>query len=368
MPPGRRYKSLKMTAEGSGDEDLISSLPVEVLHRVLYFLPPQEAGRTCVLSRSWREFWKSMTALRVSDDGRWSSAADFNNFINQLLLFRNRSRLLEFEFCTYYHPWMRFRIIGMSLPRPMVLDNVPLIPKDLKTLDFWSLLLDGCSMAFSGCDNLENLLMDDCRISSQRIFSEHLCNCVLICDTHTRICAPYLDSHHLDGNRGTTPFLESMPLLVTAFIRLGRTSEDLDGSERHVLLESLSSATNLELVVESGVKDLKWCPAFNKLKTLILNGWVVGHKVHSLIFVLGHAPILEKLIVELNDLIYEVEMEESCSMVQQFLPSEHLKIVEVRCIQDDAMVQNFLKVLKTYFHNLELLVSIGYEAVWVNRF
>jgi len=115
------------------------------------------------------------------------------------------------------------KVIGMSLPRPMVLVNVPLIAKHLETLQLWSVLLDGCSMDFSRCERLEDLV-----------------------------------SLQLYGNRGLTPSLESMPLLVTALVRLGPTTalKDLDGSQTCVLLESLSNATDLELVAESRVVHL----------------------------------------------------------------------------------------------------------------
>jgi hypothetical protein len=61
-----------------------------------------------VLSHFWRDLWRSMTALRISDDGRWSSAADFNTFVNNLLLLlRDRSPLREYELYTYFHPQMQ---------------------------------------------------------------------------------------------------------------------------------------------------------------------------------------------------------------------------------------------------------------------
>jgi hypothetical protein len=70
----------------------------------------------------------------------------------------------------------------------------------------------------------------------------------------------------LDGVRGGVPLLESMPSLVTAFIRLGGcfldtcfhedyrdcdeclAYDDRGGGNGCVLLQGLSGATNLELV------------------------------------------------------------------------------------------------------------------------
>jgi len=154
------------------------------------------------------------------------------------------------------------KVIGMSLPRPMVLVSVPLIAKHLETLQLWSVLLDGCSMDFSRCERLEDLMMDDCRISAHRMVSKSLRRlrvCYFSHDTRTQISVPIsvpgLVSLQLDRNRGLTPFLERMPLLVTALVRLGPTMalKDLDGSQTCVLLESLSNAADLELVAESRV-------------------------------------------------------------------------------------------------------------------
>jgi hypothetical protein len=42
--------------------------------------------------------------------------------------------------------------------------------------------------------------------------------------------------------------------------------------------------------------DLRWCPTFIKLKTLVLNeNWCVPDDLHPLASILEHAPNLEKL-------------------------------------------------------------------------
>ncbi|OEL32288.1 hypothetical protein BAE44_0006693 [Dichanthelium oligosanthes] len=61
---------------------------------------------------------------------------------------------------------------------------------------------------------------------------------------------------------------------------------------------STPSSSSLPVIIK---QDVNWSPAFNNLKTLVLNGWNVGCNVHSLVFVLHHAPILEQLILELSD-------------------------------------------------------------------
>ncbi|RCV37540.1 hypothetical protein SETIT_8G071700v2 [Setaria italica] len=46
-------------------------------------------------------------------------------------------------------------------------------------------------------------------------------------------------------------------------------------------------------------RDLRWCPTFSKLKTLLLNEWCVAIDVHALVSILKHSPVLEKLILQL---------------------------------------------------------------------
>jgi hypothetical protein len=45
-------------------------------------------------------------------------------------------------------------------------------------------------------------------------------------------------------------------------------------------------------------RDLKWCPAFNKLKTLVLSKWFLSTDLRALRF-LHHTPLLEKLTLEI---------------------------------------------------------------------
>lgn len=46
-------------------------------------------------------------------------------------------------------------------------------------------------------------------------------------------------------------------------------------------------------------RDLRWCPTFSKLKTLLLNDWCVVIDLHALVCILKHSPILEKLTIQL---------------------------------------------------------------------
>ncbi|EYU30168.1 hypothetical protein MIMGU_mgv1a019547mg [Erythranthe guttata] len=53
--------------EGSISMDRISSLPKEILQRILYLLTQEEATGTSILSKSWRHVWRTRPNLVLSD-------------------------------------------------------------------------------------------------------------------------------------------------------------------------------------------------------------------------------------------------------------------------------------------------------------
>ncbi|KAL6658540.1 hypothetical protein ACP70R_004126 [Stipagrostis hirtigluma subsp. patula] len=397
MPPRRRTKKPKLAAEESR-EDRISDLCDDLLHRVLSLLPAHEAVRTCVLSRRWRDVWRSVHVLRFTKPESWGSPARYNSFVNHVLSSRDLAPLEELAFKTYlFMPqissdaygdgeepvryasmWIQYalmrdvqvlRVLVKSRPRPLLLVNAPFISQHLTTLELKSVVLKGCSMDFSRCPTLESLELTDCKISVHKISSEslrRLCvnDCKFSSDKCTQILASNLVSLRLEVYEGRVPFLQSMPFLVTAYVSLHRDCKDRcwhsnfercsfdtcvdcygnrDDSDSCVVLGALSSAETLELSAESLAhvefagasilkRDIQLCPTFSKLKTLVLDGWVVASEVHALIRFLQCAPILEKISLRLREeREYVRETEESCSLLERLLPWEHLKIIEVSC-------------------------------------
>ncbi|TVU26332.1 hypothetical protein EJB05_28872, partial [Eragrostis curvula] len=47
-------------------------------------------------------------------------------------------------------------------------------------------------------------------------------------------------------------------------------------------------------------RDVRWCPTFSKLKTLLLSAWCVDHDLRALICILQHTPVLEMLTLQLS--------------------------------------------------------------------
>ncbi|KAG0517216.1 hypothetical protein BDA96_09G069600 [Sorghum bicolor] len=73
----------------------------------------------------------------------------------------------------------------------------------------------------------------------------------------------------------------------------------------HNVLRSLSNATSLELLADSGEailnRELKTCPVFRNLKTLLsLGEWCMAADFDSLVSFLRHSPNLERLFLELK--------------------------------------------------------------------
>ncbi|KAM0915878.1 hypothetical protein ACQ4PT_010536 [Festuca glaucescens] len=167
-----------------------------------------------------------------------------------------------------------------------------------------------------------------------------------------------------------------MELLETAHVDLGRSCQDFcayyddfgvfcgdndngcencvayNDSNECVVLGGISNAIYMELISEPDTfvftRDLKQCPTFSKLKTLLLNEyWCMAPDLDPLACILKNSPVLEKLTLQLSsnggDII---EMKGSYSSVERSSAiSEHLKIVEVKFHEMDKTTH---KVLKLY--------------------
>ncbi|TVU16834.1 hypothetical protein EJB05_36989, partial [Eragrostis curvula] len=395
MPQRKRGKEDSGAPAEDGHDDRISALPNALLHHVLSFLPAEEAVRTCVLARRWRHLWKSASGLRIGclydqDEDDPVSVDDIREFVDYLFLLRESSPLqtcelrignfrvhdgeprvnhwfqhalackvqflkLYFYENDYIDPWL-------------LLDDQPLVSKHLKTLELHGVRCHTSFLNFSSCPVLEHLELEYCDLSpAKKISSESLKILRIIYsafggDSRTRIDAPNL----------------SMPALEEAFVRITERCDDfcnklfvLDayrdchceccdssaktGNEGHnyVLLKGLSEAKNLVLMSKHEMfifkRDLRWCPTFNKLKTLLLNDyWCVPDDLSALSCILEHSPVLEKLTLQLfsEGPKHKLEMKGSFGPTGRSAAfSEHLQIVEVKCKGVDERVLKVLKFL-----------------------
>ncbi|WVZ53524.1 hypothetical protein U9M48_004452, partial [Paspalum notatum var. saurae] len=406
MDPGREGARIKRRAV-EGDVDLFSKLPDDLLRHVLSYLPSRKAVQTCVLGRRWRHQWKELRSLRVTNDKDFDNANHLNKFVNYLLVLRNRSSKLDVvDIKTYQgddEDWEEeFRYIDVWIRRALELEvkalrvchhsywildeestmikcllpNTPIASTHLVKLELIHVKLKDHALDFSRCPALKYLKMVFCNLSANKIVSLSLkylsftyCKFKKI---RTRISTPRLISLELVDCLGRTPFLESMPLLVSAFVRLTKCSDCCSnnyeiggcgtdscegctggniGNNSCVLLQGLSSSAHLELTAKPTVfifrKDLTYCPVFSKLKTLLLNDWCITVGLDPLICFIQHSPALEKLILQLPEIHEDLkDMGVSYDIKKQSFVSKNLT-VEVKCHEQDGLVHKILEVLSS---------------------
>ncbi|CAL4988988.1 unnamed protein product [Urochloa decumbens] len=392
MPPrkmsSRNAPPAAPPAEGI---DRIGALPDEVIHHVLSFLEAQDAVRTCVLARRWRYLWRYATGIRI----RSSHLREIREFIDNLLLLRGLTPLFKCEFLFDEYddedvPHLNHLIKHAILCKVQTLrirnigcEGSPFVSQNLTRLDLEDMVLEDNFLNFSSsCPALQNLSLTVCFIESPNISSDSLKylsinECHFSFKYRTRICAPGLISLCLDDYWSKTPVLGGMPSLVDAIVRVTHDSADccsyslygdcgfedcndcygdIHDKNNCVLLEGLSEAKSLALVAETRTfiftRDLKRCPTFSKLKTLLLNEyWFRGPGFNALICILKHTPVLEKLVLYLflKGQKHGVEMKgRYISMQKSAEISEHLEIVEVKCKEVDRNVVKVLKFFGTF--------------------
>ncbi|TVU26433.1 hypothetical protein EJB05_28980, partial [Eragrostis curvula] len=246
--------------EAAGGEG-IDALPNAILVHILGFLPAEEAVRTCVLARRWRHLWKHATSLHVLvDDGEFlGTAAKLQKFVNHLLPLRKRASLDMCDLSVGSRKWhnetvrrrvndclrhaasrrVRFLRLRICLMDPCwdieehELENLPLVSRHLTRLELHGVVLRQGFLDLPGCSALEHLVLDQCALGARAKMTsfkslKHLSmtRCIISTQLRTRILAPNLVSLRFEKNHGITPMLDSMPLLVDAYVNVILTCAD----------------------------------------------------------------------------------------------------------------------------------------------
>nr|ACS49646.1 F-box family-4 [Oryza coarctata] len=355
MSPRRKSLKSNKIAEAS-KEGGIDALPDELFQHILSLLSADEAVKTYVLSRGWRHLWKSTAILRiaVADAKRWKSPEEFNRFVNHLVLFRGSSLLrvfdLEFSSCREKDEtdddsdgdesdddsdddetdddsnpfqcvmmWVMYALIcqvqvlkihSFNETYIEIDGGMPLVSQHLTNIELSGIVLNERFLNFSSCPALKELYFTKTccfdfvkKILSQSVQCLHIFYCQFSEDHRTHIYAPSLTALFPEGFVGRTPFLERMPSLVEASVRPYEDCDDWCDSEC-VLLGGLSKAKSLKLIAGPKIfifrSDLRWCPLFSKLKSLLLNEWCLASNFWALACILEHSPVLRKLTHEIS--------------------------------------------------------------------
>jgi hypothetical protein len=122
----------------------------------------------------------------------------------------------------------KVRVLNIDiLYAPIILDNLPLVSRHLRTLHLDGVTLQETFLDFASCPALENLKIGHCRFDPGKVTSRALKHLSIIAcwstleDCRVRVSAPGLVSLELCNFMGRTPFLENMALLETAYVDLG---------------------------------------------------------------------------------------------------------------------------------------------------
>nr|XP_043630535.1 putative F-box/FBD/LRR-repeat protein At5g56810 [Erigeron canadensis] len=92
-------KKMNLPRDGGAnmEEDKISNLPDDIIHRIFSFLDMTYIVRTCILSPRWKNTWASTPYINLNS-GMFKSNHEFKEFVKHVLTHRNnRIEVLEAE-------------------------------------------------------------------------------------------------------------------------------------------------------------------------------------------------------------------------------------------------------------------------------
>uniref|UniRef100_A0A0E0QVU8 F-box domain-containing protein n=1 Tax=Oryza rufipogon TaxID=4529 RepID=A0A0E0QVU8_ORYRU len=384
-PPVRRNASAPLGSPGWLMEPekapgrgrlMLSDLPDDLIRRIMSFLYARQAVRTCVLSRRWRDLWRSLTRINADfcefkgDTRTWvGDKARFEKFLNALLLRRDPVLLvdkfwLRCPSCSFgvysldanlwishvlqlQAPVLDVRAVGISR-----LNQAVFTSQYLRRLALSSVVL---SKGFFNqlkmrCPELECLFLRDCHIHDHHISSQtlkiltiNISDFSFVDKYDCCISTPSVTALTLFGPKGRVPLLQDMASLVSASVYLANDFSNFGTAvDVHRLLTSLSGVKYLALdfdgvneVQITNENNIQWCPEFIDLVSLTLGSWCLESNFYGLTVFLQNSPKLEKLTLKLN----KVHTRRIVGKLKEkSFTCERLKVVEVICIGDDPLV------------------------------
>ncbi|CAN6318973.1 unnamed protein product [Urochloa humidicola] len=392
-------------AEASGDALMvpaggacrINALPNHVLIRAISFLDARQLVRTCLLSRRWRDLWRSVPRINASLKEFEDVAGTvmqrsvlFKKFFNQFLMLRNPTPLDEFNLMHYFveevlsepdpehwdykyyaesqdaNLWIghalqcKARSVNVSIEdgeAKLYLDSVVFGSKCFLTsleLTWVVLLTDFFENLQMGCTMLQCLKLYGCSINDAVISSQTLKLFTIGFECsfaeRTSISIPSLiDFGYFSHER--PPLLANLGLLETATVSVGAQYYDTPLGDICQFLRGLSDVTHLnfsyqgpELKME---KNFHWCPKFNNLTILTLGECCLCADFYALTVFLQNSPKLMKLILEISK-NPDTRGKFIGKLEERYFSCERLKLVEIVCPKgwkDDPMLNNLEEFL-----------------------
>ncbi|KAK8501664.1 hypothetical protein V6N12_002402 [Hibiscus sabdariffa] len=331
------------------EEDRISSLPDEILAKILSFLELRDAFRTCLLSRRWEKIWTLTQTLNLNLNSS-KGEESINDFINKVLTIHDRilpvksfslSCHMDYSYYSFRKKvsnlmtWMGAetalfqcqKLVTLNLDctcKALICPDVPetVCFSSLKNLRLAKVLLEdeekSLTNLFSACPVLEELYLDieptafdfrqnrkffvvspslkilrwKCRARSERFGSFYV------------VEAPKLEfldieEHDLLGlSMSASPSLSSAVINIRSVLCKSGTISVME------LFQAISNVRRLEL---SGLHKFKLkekldnLPEFCNLIHLKIGSWVDKRYADS---ILQHSPHLKHLIFDTDHRVY----------------------------------------------------------------
>ncbi|XP_052133997.1 uncharacterized protein LOC127752628 [Oryza glaberrima] len=382
---GSPSKSRGVTAPAHTDDgDWFSDVPDDIILNIMSFLTTRQAVQTCVLSRRWRNLWRSVPCInsdideftRDSDsEGYYDEKTElaFIMFMERVMELRDPAALIStFQFrCKFeldegfddisdpedINAWIshavqkQARVLDIVvLCDKLYLDHSEFASRYLTRIEFTSVvLMEGFFKQLEmGCPAWESLFLDECAVNDVEISSQTLkvltIKNTLFSSDKTTISTPSVTYLKLWRPVDSCVF-NDMPLLVTSLLVLYHVQDSGDFFQN---LRSLSAAKSLEfnyigkeLTMEN---NLQLYPKFNNLVRLTLGQWCLDANFYGLMVFLQTSPKLEKLTLK-------IEKEKTQRIIGKIedrsFTCEHLTRVEIVCSEDDPLVKDVV----TFFVN-----------------
>ncbi|KAL8466527.1 hypothetical protein ACS0TY_035558 [Phlomoides rotata] len=172
--------------------DRLSELPESLIHHVLSFLPMTDVVSTTILSKRWNNLWTTVPCLNFSYDFdsekvNRAHSHSVRNFVNRVLMFWRRTKILKFEIAIHnlydlsfagdFDLWVRFAVeykvedlsidlsyLGVSNWEDSEIEDAYWAPQCLNSCSsIRKLSLKGCNLQINGSptwNQLKSLIVD----------------------------------------------------------------------------------------------------------------------------------------------------------------------------------------------------------------
>lgn len=377
------------SARGNNNEvDRLSSLPDDLLHHVMSFLPMPEVVRTCLLSPRWRYLWASTPFIRIDHQDfkaeNNSSRVDvkkLEKFGHHLLLLRDGTVSLDearISFTGRSSVWIhhaikhKARFLHVSgFQHTLVMDSTSMFPSQhLTRIRLQHVcLLDLFVMMLSDCPLLKHLELEHCElyvrgISSSSLKVLRIIDCLIGADLlisamsliHLSIIDPRC--------RRSVVITSDLSCLVSASISLRNDEFHYDHYYKdntevnHRLLDGLSHATMLELHAPlpelAFERGLQACPTFINLTKLVLGDWCMAADFSPLFRILHRSPKLKELTIKLKMEDCET-CEDAESVALTLMQARSIPVyprverIKICCSKDDPRIGALVQALLPIF-------------------